>query len=186
MRVLGLKPCHWFAGALLLVPVLPNMSALADSISPGITSHDEQYSQEPPNSAYFGTGAGSRLAEASSLRFFGEQDLDNGKYEAAIPKLAKAVQLDSGDPTGHVLYARALTRKIIGEKAKIDAQLLSNCIREWKLIWRHDADQGEQAEARFNAKRLLKLERMLAKQGTIAHSDPPDKLVAAKELPPHR
>lgn len=182
MLKLGLKSLIAYAPVLLL-SVAPGAGFVwADCISPGISDDGAQYSSEPPNTAYFGTGAGSHLSEASSLRFAGEQDLDNGAYDAAVRKLAKAVQLDMGCPIGHVLYARALTRKLESSLGSIDPQLLANCIREWKLIWRHDADISEQAEARIQAKRLSKLQRMLEKQGKIASVKDRDQQLAIKEV----
>jgi len=146
---------------LLVSLVLP---ARADLISPHVNASGKVYSKEPPNSAMYGTGMVGRLAEASALRYEGDQLLVDGKYEEAIPKLAKCVQLDPGCALGHVLYARAITTKLYESEDAIDEKLLRKAITEWKMIWRHDADQLEQEEARMQARKLMKIAKNLEKK----------------------
>jgi predicted Zn-dependent protease len=149
------------------VPHGPAHMACADAISPNITSGGRVYSEEKPNKAFFGTGMSGRLSEASYLRFMGEQALDDGDVPAALQKLSKAVQLDAGDPTGHMLFARAMTMKINRSLRKgedVDRELLDDCIAEWKLIARHDADTSEQAEAKAQCRRLTKVAKLLNAQ----------------------
>ena len=105
-----------------------------------------------------------RLSEASELRFQGEQTMVDGKLEEATRQLAKAVQLDPGDAYGHVLYARVLTKSFYANKGPVDEDLLKRCISEWKLIWHHDADAGEQSEAKWQVWRLYRLSRALDKR----------------------
>jgi hypothetical protein len=139
----------------------------ADTISPNITSGGRVYSEEKPNKAFFGTGMSGRLSEASYLRFMGEQALDDGDLPAALQKLSKAVQLDAGDPTGHLLFARAMTMKInraLKKGEDVDSDLLDDCIAEWKLLARHDADTSEQAEAKVQCRRLTKIAKLLNAQ----------------------
>ncbi len=139
----------------------------ADTISPHITSSDKVYSEEKPNREFFGSGMSGRLSEASHLRFTGEQALDDGDLPAALKRLGKAVQLDPGDPTGHLMYARAMTTKInraLKKGEKVDADLMADCIEEWKLIWRHDADTSEQAEAKAQGRRLARISKMINPQ----------------------
>lgn len=142
-------------------------AALADAISPHITSGGKVYSEEKPNREFFGTGMSGRLSEASHLRFTGEQALDDGDLSTALKKLSKAVQLDPGDPTGHLMYARAMTSKInraLKKGQEVDAELMSDCIEEWKLIWRHDADTSEQAEAKAQWRRLARIAKLMNPQ----------------------
>lgn len=142
-------------------------AASADTISPNITSGGKVYSEERPNKEFFGSGMSGRLSEASHLRFTGEQALDDGDLPLALKKLSKAVQLDPGDPTGHVMYARAMTTKInrtLKKGEKVDADLLDDCIAEWKLIWRHDVDSSEQAEAKAQARRLVQIAKLMNPQ----------------------
>jgi len=142
-------------------------AAKADTISPNITSGGKVYSEEKPNKAFFGSGMSGRLSEASYLRFMGEQALDDGDVSAALKRLSKAVQLDAGDPTGHTLYARAMTMKINRSLKKgedIDSELLDNCIAEWRLIARHDADTSEQAEAKIQGRRLTRIAKLIKLQ----------------------
>jgi predicted Zn-dependent protease len=142
-------------------------AASADTISPHITSGGKVYSEEKPNREFFGSGMSGRLSEASHLRFTGEQALDDGDLNTALKKLSKAVQLDPGDPTGHLMYARAMTSKInraLKRGEEIDADLMSDCIDEWKLIWRHDADTSEQAEAKAQGRRLLRISKLMYPQ----------------------
>lgn len=160
-----------FALAIVL-PSLFDSPAFADAISPNITSGGKVYSEERPHKEFFGNGMSGRLSEASYLRFMGEQALDDGDLPNALKKLSKAVQLDPGDPTGHMMYARAMTTKInrtLRKGEPIDEELLANCIEEWKLIWRHDADTSEQAEAKAQARRLVRIAKqlLLAKQGKM-------------------
>lgn len=129
----------------------------ADVVSPHINGGGRVYSTEPANTAFFGIGISGRKAEASVLRFEGEQDIELGKFDDAVRKLSKAVQLDIEDPQAHVLYARAITAQFYANKGLIDEELLNRCIVEWKLIWRHDADYLEQGEARRQARRLSKI-----------------------------
>jgi len=136
----------------------------ADAISPSIKETDQQYSSEKPDRAFYGTGIAGRMSEASALRFRGEQETQDGDIDLAIRQLAKAVQLDQGDPEGHLLYARALSKKIhIGKN--VSPQQVQDAIAEWKLLWHHDADHGEQFEARGETKKLIKLAKQLDKRG---------------------
>ncbi len=142
-------------------------AASADTISPHITSGGKVYSEEKPNREFFGTGMSGRLSEASHLRFTGEQALDDGDLSLALKKLSKAVQLDPGDPTGHLMYARAMTSKInraLKKGQEVDSELMSDCIEEWKLIWRHDADTSEQAEAKAQWRRLARIAKLMNPQ----------------------
>lgn len=154
----------------LASPLMPHGlidAAHADTISPNITSGGRVYSEEKPDRAFFGTGMSGRLSEASYLRFMGEQALDDGDVSTALKKLSKAVQLDAGDPTGHMLFARAMTMKInrtIRKGEDVDRELLDDCIAEWRLIARHDADTSEQAEAKVQYRRLTKIAKLLDAQ----------------------
>jgi len=154
-----------FSCTLVLVCALffSSVPALADAISPAITGGGRTYSLEEPKTAFYGTGISGRLAEASALRFEGEQETVAGTFDTAMPKLAKAVQLDPSDPTGHILYARALTGKI-NSCAKPDPAMVNLAIHEWKLIWRHDADLTEQVEGRQQARALMKIARKIGKE----------------------
>jgi hypothetical protein len=125
------------------------------------------YSKEKANTSMYGRGETGRMAEASMMRFHGEQDLQENNLEEAIKKLGKAVMLDPGDPTGHVLYARAITAKLFDNKGPIDEELLKRCLTEWRQLQLHDADYIEQMEARANYKRLFKIAKALAKQKQI-------------------
>lgn len=131
---------------------------LADAISPSIGKEDETYSNEPSNVAFFGKGVSGRMSEASYLRFAGEQGLLEGKFKEAYHSLSKAVQLDPGDPTGHVMLARAMTGMLRKQSMEtLDRDLLTRTIKEWKLIQRHDADVSEQFEAAANLRKLAKV-----------------------------
>ena len=135
----------------------------ADTISPQINDDDAtSYSREPANAAFFGKGISGRMSEASYMRFGGEQALVEGNFKEAYRKLSKAVQLDPGDPTGHVLLARSMTGILRRSKdTEIDKALLDRTIREWKMIGRHDVDITEQFEARANLRKLGKVVKLL-------------------------
>ena len=139
----------------------------ADPISPHVTDRGRVYSNESPNSSFYGTGMSGRLSEASALRFEGEQDLHTDNIEEAIRKLGKSVQLDPGYPPGHVLYARAITAKFYAKQDAIDEALLRRCIDEWKLVWHHDADQFEQEEAKGQARKLMHIAKALEKKKKV-------------------
>ncbi|HNB24835.1 MAG TPA: hypothetical protein PKZ32_20610, partial [Candidatus Melainabacteria bacterium] len=129
-----------------------------------ITSGGKVYSEERPNKEFYGSGMSGRLSEASHLRFSGEQAYDDGDLSEALKKLSKAVQLDPGDPTGHFMYARALTAKINRDLKKnepVDQEMLTDCIDEWKLIARHDADISEQSEAKAQWRRLARIAKLM-------------------------
>ena len=135
--------------------------AMADAISPHINDHEKVYSNEKPNAAYFGNGVAGRLSEASRLRFEGEHyTIDGQNLDLAVGKLKKAVQLDPGDPHGHVLLARAMTKKLKGTNP-IDTDLMRECYEEWNLIDKHDADHTHQFEARRNLHFLKSLSKSL-------------------------
>lgn len=85
--------------------------AWSDAISPSIKETSQTYSNEKPDRAFYGTGIAGRMSEASALRFRGEQETQDGDIDLALRQLGKAVQLDPGDPTGHLLYARALSKR---------------------------------------------------------------------------
>lgn len=155
-------------------------SAHADSISPHIDGNHMQYSGEPVNSAYFGTGPAANLTEASQLRFQGAEDTRNGKPEQAMRKLAKAVQLDPGDPDGHLLYARALSAKIkISPADASTLPLVYKALDEWKMLWHHDADSFEQTEAKNEARRLTKVAKSIVKQEHSNHGISQEEALAA-------
>ena len=162
----------------------------ADTISPNITSGGKVYSEERPNKEFFGTGMSGRLTEASHLRFSGEQALDDGDLPVALKRLSKAVQLDPGDPTWHFIYDSAITAKINRDLRKgtdIDRELLSDCIDEWRLIARHDADTSEQMEAKAQMRHLGRIAKALdpqKKQGMLARFRGKEKQkLALKERP---
>jgi hypothetical protein len=143
---------------------LPATAAFADAISPGINNDDgDTYSSESANSAFFGRGVSGRMSEASYLRFASEQALLEKRYDEAYRKLSKAVQLDPGDPTGHVMLARSMNGVLrrSAAKGKIDEELLAKLIREWKLIAYHDADLTEQLEAKGQLRQLNKIVKAL-------------------------
>lgn len=132
---------------------------LADAISPNIGTSEKVYSEEKPNAAYFGSGIAGRLSEASQLRFRGEHFSTDGQHDRAVKALKKAVELDPGDPTGHFLLAKALTRKLKSNDQTIDRELFKQAYEEWCLIDKHDADHTHQFEARKNIRFLKKLAR---------------------------
>ena len=159
--------------------VMP-LSALADSISPGITGDNQQYSGEAMNAAFFGSGPASHLTEASQLRMQGEQSTREGKPDLAMRMLAKAVQLEPGDPTGHLLYARALSAKIKSSPADATSlPLIYKATDEWKMLWHHDADSFEQAEAKNEARRLSKLAKVITNQVQRNHGVSQEEAIAA-------
>ena len=106
------------------------------------------------------------------MRFSAEQALLENDYEGAYKKSTKALQLDPGDPTTHILYAKSMTgqlrKQIDAQKnpddLQIDRELLSKCIKEWKMIQRHDADISEQFEARSQVRKLLKVVKTIKMQ----------------------
>jgi hypothetical protein len=151
--------------ALLAVwcPIDSQSRVLADAISPHIRETTSLFPPEKPNTAFYGSGVAGRMTEASELRFAGERDTMDGKFDDAIHKLAKAVQMDPGDPAGHLLFARALSRKISAGK-HVTPQLVQVALSEWKQLWHHDADQTEQLEAQLEARRLGRVARTLSKQ----------------------
>lgn len=151
-----------------LLSVSVPLPAMADSISPSITDGGKVYSTEKRDSAYFGTGSTGRLSEASYLRFMGDQQMSDGNVDEAIKSLAKAVQLDTPDPVGHVMLARAMTRKLKSNKGEINWELYGQCLDEWRLIAKHDADHQEQFEARMNLGALKKMAKEQVKK-TRAH-----------------
>jgi predicted Zn-dependent protease len=122
--------------------------ALADSISPSIGDAGKVYSKEKPDSTYFGTGSTAKLSEASALRFKADQLISEGELDDAMKALAKAVQFDPQDPTGHLMLARVMTQKIRSNRKSVDWDLFAQCIDEWNLLAKHDADHLEQQEAR--------------------------------------
>ena len=142
--------------------------ALADSISPNISDAGKVYSTEKADSAYFGTGTASKLSEASALRFQADQLTSDGEIDKAIKVLAKDVQFDPEDPSGHIMLARAMTQKIRSNRSKeIDWEMYGQCMDEWNLIAKHDADHTEQLEARNAITALKKLakDRVLKAKG---------------------
>lgn len=152
---------------LLVLPLVPlatlfSLPAMADSISPNINNGDREYSSDKPNSEFYGRGYTGRLTEASALRFEADQLMADAKFEEAKVLLGKAVKLDPGDPEGHIMYARCIT-KILFAKKTIDEKLLDRCIEEWTIIWHHDSDQIEQAEAKAQARHLMRISKALAK-----------------------
>jgi hypothetical protein len=154
-------------------------AVIADSISPGIRDDGQSYSNEEANSSYYGDGEAGRLSEASELRFQGDKSIHNGKLDLAMRQLAKAVQLEPGDPQGHLLYARAISAKIYRSDSAPSLVLVNKGIDEWKLIWRHDADSFDQSEARKEAKKLVHLSKVLLKQGIQENNGSASHMVAA-------
>lgn len=175
------------AGALIVSAVIASVPiASADVTSPMIKDRGRKYTEEKPLTNYYGTGAAGRMTEASELRFQAESLFTAGEWEKAIPVAKRAVQFDAGDPTGHLILARALTQKFYQQKGAIDEKLLAECLREWQLIRYHDADPTEQWEAGNAAKRLLKIARALEKEKKERMRIEEEKLqaqLAAKAVP---
>ncbi len=136
----------------------------ADVISPSIDRDQEVYSQEAPNAAFFGRGVSGRMSEASHLRFNAEQCLLERRYKDAYRAISKAVQLDPGDPTGHVMLARSMTGMLRKADGKIDEDMLVRAMKEWKLIAYHDADLTEQLEAKGQLRKLGKIAKAIKKE----------------------
>lgn len=174
------------SAVLLLLPCLltPCVSAHADSISPRIIDQGVEYSSEKPNTAYFGTGVTGRMSEASALRFEGERDTQDGHFDLALKKLAKAVQLDPSDPASHLLYARAISAKIFAPNSDVSPELVAKGIAEWKLLWHHDADASEQLEARLQARRLSRVAKLLNKELKRQHNGSSERNMVAQRQPP--
>lgn len=168
----------------LLLPVVLaalQTPAMADAISPNIDRDEEVYSHEAPNAAFFGKGVSGRMSEASYLRFTAEHALLERRYKDAHRAISKAVQLDPGDPTGHVMLARSLSGMLRTRAGAVDEELLARTIKEWKLISLHDADLTEQFEARANLKKLNKLAKSLKQQKMqLAKEEAQKALVADK------
>lgn len=158
--------------------VLHFCPAWADAISPNIDNGDREYSTERPNSAFYGTGYTGRMTEASQCRFEADQLMADGKLEEARKKLGKAVMLDPGDPEGHLMYARCITRMLYAKKT-IDEKLLQQCITEWSMIWHHDSDQTEQVEAKAQARKLIRIAKELDKQKKQMEKDKEKALASA-------
>ena len=155
--------------------------SMADVISPAIGEADQSYSNEPANAAFFGKGVSGRMSEASYLRFAGEQALLEAKFKEAYQKFAKAVQLDPGDPTGHVMLARSMTGILRKQKIEeLDRQLLMRTIHEWKLIQRHDADISEQFEATANLHKLSRVQKLIKERDAKINEQSDKATVAAK------
>lgn len=123
-------------------------AVLADSISPSIGDAGKVYSTEKPDTSFFGTGSSAKLHEASALRFKADQLISEGELDDAMKVLAKAVQFDPQDPTGHLMLARVMTQKLRSNRKSVDWELYAQCIDEWTLLAKHDADHLEQQEAR--------------------------------------
>lgn len=140
------------------------MPVYADAISPQIKDTGKSYSKARPDATYYGTGVGGRANEAMMLRFEVERMLQDGEFEAAIPKAKKACQFDPGDPQCHLLLARAMTRKFYTTEGPIDEKLLRECLAEWQLLWHHDSDQFEQVEAKLEARRMMRIAKILDKK----------------------
>jgi hypothetical protein len=167
--------------AISLATAAAVQSAMADVTSPSIKDMGKKYTTEKPKTEYYGTGSSGRLTEASELRVLVEDLLSSGEYEKAIPKAKKAVQLDPGDPSGHLFLARALTNKLYQSKEEIDEKLLAECIREWQMIRYHDADPTEQWEAGNQVKALNKIAKALEKEKLIKEKEKMMELAAKKE-----
>lgn len=162
--------------ALALLP-----AAVADVTSPSIKNRGKKYTKEKANSAYYGSGQSGRLVEASELRFKAHDLLDEGEWAKAIPVARKAVQLDPGDPSGHLDLARALTMKLYQTKGEIDEKLLTECMQEWQLIRYHDADPTEQWEAGMEYKKLSRIAKALMKQKKLHEKERAQARIARKE-----
>jgi hypothetical protein len=139
------------------------------------------YSADKPESNTYGRGESGRMSEASMLRFMGDQDLQEHNLDAAIKKFAKAVMLDPGDPTGHMMYARAITEQLFTKTGPIDEELLAKCMLEWRNLQLHDADYLEQVEAKGNWKRLHKIAKAIEKRKQLLAKQEQGKAVAKAE-----
>lgn len=147
-------------GLLVNAGVLP---ASADYISPGFKDKGHEYTDEKPDSSFYGEGQGGRLCEASELRLVLEGLIRDHKWDEAVKKGRKAVQLEPGYPENHLLLARALVGKLFADKGAIDEKLLAEALREWRMIEWHDADTSNQLEAKGIARHLSKIARTLEK-----------------------
>lgn len=143
--------------------------------------NDAPYSTEKPDSATYGRGESGRMAEASMLRFLGDQEMQDNNIDEAVKKFGKAVMLDPGDPSGHMMYARAITAQLFNKKGPIDEELMQRCMLEWRALMLHDADYLEQVEAKGNWKRLQKIAKALEKKKQMVAKEEAKNAVAKKE-----
>lgn len=138
--------------------------AYADVVSPSIKDRGEEYTTEKCNSAYFGSGTGGRMTEASQLRIECDFALQERDFKTALKKAQKACQLDPSYAEGHLLLARAMTGCIYQNQGAVDEKMLHEALREWKIIRIHDADISDQFEASSNLKKLGMISRGLEKE----------------------
>jgi hypothetical protein len=147
----------------VIAPILLAPAVQADVTSPDIKDKGKRYTQEKAHKEIYGTSSSGRLVEASELRILVDGLIADGEWEAAIPKARKAVQLDPGDPGGHLALARILTRKFYDTKGRVDEKLLNEVIGEWQIIRFHDVDPTEQWEAGQTVKKLQKIAKAIEK-----------------------
>ena len=160
----SIQPKLMMAALAMLIASMSTPFAFADVTSPMVKDRGRKYTEEKPQTTYYGSGAAGRMTEASELRYHAESLLSAGEWEKAIPIIKRAVQFDAGDPSGHLILARALTQKFYHTKGAIDEKLLTEALREWQLIRYHDADPTEQWEAGMAAKKLIRVAKALEKQ----------------------
>jgi hypothetical protein len=135
-----------------------------DAISPSIKDRGKIYSTDTPDTMWYGTGVGGRMEEASVLRFEVERLTQDGRFEAALVKAKKAVQMDPANSDSHVLLARLLSNKLYSSRGPIDEQLLQDALTEWRMLWHHDVDLTIQAEGKYQVFKLVRIEKALVRQ----------------------
>jgi hypothetical protein len=95
------------------------------------------------------------MVSADGLRLEGEQAIRLGHTDRACLLLQKALEMSPGDMDGRILYASALEKKLMKQKAKKrDPKLYNFCVKNWYYIWKKTDFHDQKAQARNHLEKL--------------------------------
>jgi hypothetical protein len=88
------------------------------------------------------------MISTNLLRLDGEQCIRVGNIERAIKVLQRAVETEPLDMDGRVLYATALEKKLMKQKAKSrDPKLYNFCIKQWYYVAKECEFEDQKTQA---------------------------------------
>jgi hypothetical protein len=113
--------------------------ALATLLIPPPSWSDGEGTEEHPVQSIDGLANSARpVGGVSALK--SEYLLENGNVEEAVAYARKELHSNPDDIEAHLIYARALERKLRLQNEK-DPQLFADCVREWLNVMRNESGE---------------------------------------------
>jgi len=96
------------------------------------------------------------MVSSDGLRLEGEQAIRLGNTDRACQLLQKAIEMQPGDFDGRILYASALEKKLMKQKAsKRDPKLFNFVVKNWYFVYKKSEFHDQKAQAKSHLEKLV-------------------------------